>query len=371
MDNLYSLPEMLNLQLVIGAILGLIFTAVYDFIKTFKNSVKIRGRWFATWVPSIGDDYDWCEESVRIGIRRNRLTIESFDNTKELNWVGKGEFFLNKFLIGQWASKNETSPAEGTFILVLEQNGLYLYGFFVASDKEQRIAPFIISKHPKHFEKAKKILANIQRDSLPTELSFQLHLHEFLKCYLADKKHYILEHIKRNKPLGRSALAFDTEQQLLSAERTLISLFGLKPENLDIHIMGKTANDRNWEYKVLGRCPKTKRTPADKIMSEDSTASYALNLGEPVFYPRKDSSDASHYYWSENDKHNNGSIYVMPVIVKRSRKTDKYIISVKTYGNQFLCSSESDIDQQRTRFLLDEICGFMHANLIGFGANKP
>ena len=99
------------------------------------------------------------------------------------------------------------------------------------------------------------------------------------------------------------------------------------------------------------------RTKAKSIMSSDSAASLCASSGEPIFYAdKKRAAKNSKYHMSSRDNERKiGSIYCYPTVVELPGKTEKFIISITTYG-KLLCQPSDDEASGIAQSILRELC---------------
>lgn len=100
-----------------------------------------------------------------------------------------------------------------------------------------------------------------------------------------------------------------------------------------------------------------RRTKAGVILNNNSAASKCLETGQPYFNSDKRKAEKKgEYFQSKRDLEALiGSVYCYPVIVDIPGPSEKYIITITTYGKT-ICSSSDKTEQLIAERILREIC---------------
>jgi len=132
--------------------------------------------------------------------------------------------------------------------------------------------------------------------------------------------------------------------------------FNLEEEDICITIM-HTNGVENKQYFAFDTQPKWQHTKAKNLMSDNSCAAKSIERGETIFHPSKDKAAKKHeYVLSDRDKRKgDGSIFCYPVVTDCASHTDKFVISIVTYGKR-MCIPGDESEEKITKQFLNEIC---------------
>ncbi|WP_415886017.1 hypothetical protein ACMXYO_15435 [Neptuniibacter sp. QD37_6] len=139
-------------------------------------------------------------------------------------------------------------------------------------------------------------------------------------------------------------------------EHFLNSAYGISQQHLRITVLHEDHRTKRWTYKFLTN-QNWNYTKAETLITGNSTAKQCLDTGEPRFYPDKiEASNKRNYMMSDRDnRYGNGSIFCYPVFIENADYTDRYIISIVTYG-PMLCDPLDDRLVEATNVVFCDIC---------------
>lgn len=132
--------------------------------------------------------------------------------------------------------------------------------------------------------------------------------------------------------------------------------FKLEEDEICITIM-HTNGVEDKQYFAFDTQPKWQHTKAKTLLTSDSCASKCLERGETIFHPSKQrASERKEYVLSDRDnRKGDGSIFCYPVVTECASHTDKFVISVVTYGKR-MCTPGDHSEEKITKQFLNEIC---------------
>ena len=137
----------------------------------------------------------------------------------------------------------------------------------------------------------------------------------------------------------------------LSDNAVCITVIREDPEG-KVYYLSKT---HSWEMTKAG----------DVLGSKISTASSALERGEPVFHVSKEkAAEAGLYHLSDRDKRmGDGSIYCYPVKVPMPEYTERFAISIVSYGTRLVQTPGKELEDAVAR-IFGEFCLRVELELI-------
>lgn len=132
--------------------------------------------------------------------------------------------------------------------------------------------------------------------------------------------------------------------------------FGLEDDDICITIM-HTNGKEDKQYFAFATQPKWHHTKPKTLMTNNSCAAKCLERGETIFHPSKEkAARKDEYHLSDRDKRKgDGSIFCYPIVTECSNYTDKFVISIVTYGKK-LCNPGDQSEEKITKQFLNEIC---------------
>ena len=132
--------------------------------------------------------------------------------------------------------------------------------------------------------------------------------------------------------------------------------FGLAEDQLSITVI-QIRNGGSKVFYAFEEPQGWNRTKAKSIMGSESAAAACNKSGEPVFYADKKSAiEERKYFMSDRDSDRKiGSIYCYPTIVALPGSSEKFIISITTYG-KLLCQPDDDEATGIAQSILRELC---------------
>ena len=138
---------------VSGALLGVVFSESYRFLRERKKSKSISslsGSWISAYPAYHSTDTQerWIRERVNISIRGSQLVLSSKQNPVNDNYDASGTVNNGEW-VGDWQStERDAAYASGNFIFRLSPTGRYMYGVFSGprTSNERVFVPWILGR---------------------------------------------------------------------------------------------------------------------------------------------------------------------------------------------------------------------------------
>jgi len=148
----------------VGALLGILFSAIYEFAGNLRSPANLRGTWNSTWQPTSSAGWDWVTEDLDVRRSPFGIRLRNRNNAAGFEWEGKGNLVRGTYLIGEWQSRKPGSNSEGVFALTYATDGNCLLGFFLSRDLDRgKIASgFVLGRTPQDMKEGRRKLESMR-----------------------------------------------------------------------------------------------------------------------------------------------------------------------------------------------------------------
>jgi hypothetical protein len=118
---------------VLGAIVGS-WIPIMTFWWRYKRRRKgesLLGVWKSEYQGIDGSGSAWIKEELLFDTRLGRFYITNKDSTHDYKYTAFGDLSNKVHLVGSWTSKRPGATACGAFVLTLDSQGEFMYGYWV------------------------------------------------------------------------------------------------------------------------------------------------------------------------------------------------------------------------------------------------
>jgi len=116
---------------IIGAFFSFVLPIVWDWIKLRRSPLRpATGVWISKYQTGLTTK-NWKDEVIEISYKFGQLKLKSIKNELGHQWEGKAKVVDNRLLVGELRSVKLGARTLTSFILVIHQQGDYLYGRWI------------------------------------------------------------------------------------------------------------------------------------------------------------------------------------------------------------------------------------------------
>ena len=122
---------------VVAALLG---AAANHYIPLMHQSLgsrrrrELNGVWLSTSFST--SEHGWITDRIEIRALPMSVRLQNLEMPFGYEYVGKAGFRDNRNLVGHWHSTRDAATSSGPFLLTMNPQGTYLFGFYGGPDAD-------------------------------------------------------------------------------------------------------------------------------------------------------------------------------------------------------------------------------------------
>jgi hypothetical protein len=144
---------------ILSTLLSLGLPALISRMKYYRKP-NLLGKWKSTYQGIDEPQGTWVKENLYIDTYFGKLRLKNSDSSESYEYIGKAKLVQGGHIVGEWESIRKGANARGGIMLTISEQGDFLYGYWVGSDKAgaRRYGKWVLAHSDAKLDEAKRHL---------------------------------------------------------------------------------------------------------------------------------------------------------------------------------------------------------------------